>query len=112
MTRPIDHLEEVATASISQPKSGSLSALDEEETGALSLLSIAISLKRIADALEVTNAEDDKVISLPQIMLRIANALTNSPVVSGNIGVEATSNLEQIAWSLGRSFEQGRRTDR
>lgn len=30
--------------------------------------SIAISLKRIADALEVTNAEDNKVISLPSAL--------------------------------------------
>jgi hypothetical protein len=45
-------------------------------------LSIAISLKRIADAL------------------------------TGNLDAGPYANLEQLAWSMGRSFEQGRRTDR
>lgn len=47
------------------------------------LHSIAISLKRIADAL---SGEGDLI--------------------------STTNMIEQLAWSAGRSFEQGRRTDR
>ena len=38
-------------------------------------MSSAISLKRIADLLEVCDAADGKVITLPQIMLRLVQAL-------------------------------------
>lgn len=44
----------------------------------VALVSSAISLKRIADALEVTQVESGEVISLPQILLRIAKAVEKS----------------------------------
>lgn len=45
---------------------------------------------------------------------RIANILSdiNSKIPHKLNNVEVFNTVEQLAWSAGRSFEQGRRTDR
>lgn len=48
--------------------------LRPDDDGRISL-SIAISLKRIADLLEVVRADSGEVITLPQLLLRISQTL-------------------------------------
>lgn len=49
---------------------------DEDVDEVQCLYSIAISLKRVADLLEVTTTPEGKVLTLPQVMLLIANSLS------------------------------------
>lgn len=75
---------------------------------------IAVAMERIADLLEVTNAEDGKVITLPQILLRIAK--NSEPVELLQVVNEVKSfdlpsslwnQVEDLAFRAGQAFTRG-----
>lgn len=71
------------------PANASVDTLHTEGLRSLAIVSAAVSLKRIADALAGGNLHLN--ITVPQ---------------------ETKNDIQQVAWDAGRSFQHGTRTDR
>lgn len=71
--------------------------------------SIAISLKRIADLLEVEELESNEVITLPQILMRIAKAVEKPTVTfTAGHGISLEESLSNSIANLANTLAEHR----